>query len=69
MRRLFALTIAVAAAFAAPASADDPDNSPVPCYYAGAGDYEAGVCAGVWCPDLCLIVVDPYCHLGKLECA
>ncbi len=67
MRRLLVLPLLAAAAFATPASAD------VSCHGVVSGSFQAGVCAGIVCVDLCgpRLVVDPYCtgapaNLGAL---
>lgn len=68
MRRLILLSLAAATAaaslLAAPASAD------VECYGVIAGDYGAGVCAGIECTDLCgpRLVVRPYCYGPDFRC-
>lgn len=58
MRRLLALTVLAAATSVLTPAA----HATVECYGVDAGATHAGVCAGSWCPDVCFIVVDPYCY-------
>lgn len=62
MRRLLVVAAFVAAAFpfAAPASAEPDCQSEA--YGVRAGDFQAGVCAGGYCSDLCFIELKPYCE-------
>jgi hypothetical protein len=59
MRRLLAATVFAASAFGLAA----PAHAAVECYGARGGRViNAGVCAGSYCPDVCFVVVDPYCQ-------
>ncbi|HEV2890443.1 MAG TPA: hypothetical protein VGX28_08705 [Frankiaceae bacterium] len=50
MRRLLVLPLLAAAAFAAPAA---PASADVSCHGVYSGSFDAGVCAGIVCVDLC----------------
>lgn len=62
MRRLLLLSLAAVAALslAAPTSAEPDCQSQA--YGVRAGDFQAGVCAGIYCTDLCLFELKPYCE-------
>lgn len=64
MRRLLALPLVVAAAFAVPAPAQAADD----CYVLNTPRASAGACAGVRCNDIC--APEPYaypvCHIDSV---
>lgn len=68
MRRLLAISVLAAAAFAGTAS---PASASHECAYAGYGGNGVSVCAGPHCSDECLIYVEYGCSLAiiQAECA
>lgn len=60
MRRVLVAAAVAAASFGASAPAD----AAYTCVGAEKAGYDAGVCAGSWCPDMCFIVAWTYCTDG-----
>jgi len=68
VRRMLVMTVLAGAAFGlTPVHATEPECK-AQRYGVDAGTLHAGVCAGSWCPDVCFIVLEPYCyHDARVE--